>query len=217
MIVVECEQGTQAWAEARRGIPTASGADKIITPAKGDLSKSCRDYACQLIAETILPAHYWIDDDVQTRDMANGSYTEREARHYLEMELGTDIQQVGFVLSDCRRFGASPDGFSGPRRGVELKCPKHKTQIRYLDDGVLPVEYAPQVHWSLCVTKFEAWTFMSYAPGLPPLIIQVEPSEYTVKVAEAMEKFASLLEKMKQRILPGDPVGATREPYHSPF
>jgi len=220
MIVIPCEQGTEQWAKARRGVPTASCADKIVTPAKGQFSKSrdgCEGYACQLIAEMLLPSHYWIDSDVQTRDMSNGITREDEARDYFAMDRGVEIERVGFCLTDDRRFGCSPDGLIGDDEGLELKCPKHKTQIRYLIDGVLPVDYAPQVHWSLIVTKRKAWNFMSYAVGLPPLIVRVEPNEYTVKVAEAMELFWKLLTEMRAKIEAGDPVAATREPFVSPF
>lgn len=218
MIVIPCIQGTEEWAEARRGKPTASCADQIITPAKGNISTAADDYACQLLAETILPAHYWFGEDFQNSAMANGTNTEREARDYFELQRGVDVQQVGFVTTDDGRFGASPDGLIGESEGLELKCPKHKTHIRYLIDGVLPVKYKPQVHWSMVVTGRKQWSFMSYAVGLPPLIVLVETDEYTVKVAEAMEQFWKLFADMRAKLIgAGDPVAATREEFISPF
>jgi hypothetical protein len=218
MIEIECEQGTEAWAEPRRGIATASCADRIITPKTGELSSQSTDYACELIAQSMLPAHYWKGEDYQSSAMANGTRTEREARDYLEMQLGRDVRQVGFCLTDDKRFGCSPDGLIDPHEGVELKCPEHKKQIRYLVDGVLPPAYRPQVHFSMVVTKRPAWWFMSYAVGLPPLLIRVQADEYTLKVAEAMESFWKLLTDLRAKIeAGGDPVAATREPYNSPF
>jgi hypothetical protein len=210
--IVDCIQGGLEWAEARRGIATASCASRIITPSKGEFSKQADDYACQLIAEQLLPPHYWVDDDYSSRDMQVGRNTEEEARDYFAMERGIDIEQLGFCTTDDGRFGCSPDGLVGEHEGLELKCPKMKTQVRYLIDDVLPIEYAPQVHWSMIVTQRPVWNFMSYAVGLPPLIIRVERNEYTVKVAEAMERFWNLLTEMRAKIQPSDPVAAVREP-----
>lgn len=218
MKVIDCEQGTVVWAMARRGIPTASCFDKIVTPAKGEFSKSSTDYACQLIAESMLPPHYWIQDDVETRDMRRGKATEEEARDYLMMELRAGIDQVGFVTTDDGRYGCSPDGLQLPQRGVELKCPEHKRQVRYLHDGILPVEYKPQVHGCMIVTGLPEWIFMSYAVGLPPLIIYVKADDYTAKVSEALEKFHAMYSKMRERFeSAGDPVSSMRVPYESPF
>jgi hypothetical protein len=213
MQIIECVQGSEEWAVARRGVPSASNFDKIITPAKGELSKSAIDYACTLIAETIVPPNYWIGQEFQTGPMANGTRTEREARNFLELQLDTDIRQVGFVLTDDNRFGASPDGLIDPDRGVELKCPEHKQQIRYLIDGVLPIAYRPQVHGNMLVTGRNEWIFMSYAVGLPPVIVTVKADEYTLKLAEALESFWQLYTDLRARIIAaGDPVAAVRAP-----
>lgn len=212
-------QGSVEWAGLRRGRPTASCFDKIMTPS-GQPSKSDTrtNYACQLIAETMLPPHYWIGSDYQSGPMANGSRTEREARDYLEMQLNQDIRQVGFVTTDDGRLGASPDGLIDPSLGVELKCPLHKTQIRYLIDGVLPVEYRPQVHGNMLVTGRSEWLFMSYAVGLPPLIVPVKVEDYTKKLAEALEAFLKMLTDLRSRFEnAGDPVAATRPKVESYF
>lgn len=199
MIENDCIQGSEEWATARRGIPTASGASKIVTPAKGDLSSSRFGYACELIAELMLPPNFWLSE-VNTAAMQMGTNTEREARDYFALEKGVEVREVGFCLTDDRRFGCSPDGLIGDDEGLELKCPLHKTHVKYLVDGVLPLDYKPQVHWSLVVTGRKRWNFMSYALGLPPLIIVVEPDEYTDKVRSAMEQFHATLTEMKAKI-----------------
>lgn len=218
MIEIDCEQGTECWADARRGIATASCADKIITPKTGELSSQAKGYACQLIAESFLPPHYWRGSDYQSSAMANGTLTEREARDYFEMVKNCDVRRVGFVLTDDKRFGCSPDGLIDPDEGLELKCPEHKKQILYLYEGVLPAEYRPQTHMSMVVTKRSAWNFMSYATGLPPLLLRVEADDYTLRVAEALEAFWTLYTTMRDRVLSdGDPVAATRESFVSPY
>ena len=51
----------------------------------------------------------------------------------------------------------------------------------------------------MAVTGLAAWWFMSYYPGLDPLILQVERDEYTEKVAEAITLFSARLEAEAER------------------
>ncbi len=217
MIVVECEQGTQVWSDARRGIVTASRMGDILTPKTGAMAAGARSYAYELIAESIVPPHYWLGSDYQSSPMANGTRTEREARDFFAFDTGYEVEQVGFCMTDDRRFGASPDGLVSDGGGLELKCPLHKTQVEYLVEGKLPDKYRAQVHGSMIVTKRSHWWFMSYAPGLPPLVLRIEPDEYTVKLAETLEKFWVMLAEMKGKIQSADPVAATRAPHESYF
>jgi len=52
MLIVNCEQNTPEWYEARLGIPTASGFDRIIT-TKGEVSKSREKYLYELAGEIV--------------------------------------------------------------------------------------------------------------------------------------------------------------------
>ena len=204
MKIIQCEQGTKQWADARRGIATASNADRIITPAKGEYSKSAYGYACELLAAQLLPPYFWIDgDDFQSAAMAHGTNTEKEARAYFELDSGLVVREVGFILADDGRAGCSPDGVIGDgdeMELLELKCPLHKTQVAYLDKGVLPDEYKPQVHWALAVTGCRACHFMSYAIGLPKLILRVEPNAYTKTVADLMTRFFEQMDTIRGHI-----------------
>lgn len=218
MQVIDCKQGTPEWHACRRGpIATASRFGDILTPKTMKLGAAARTYACELLAQELVPPHYWIKPDFQSYAMLNGTNTEREARDYFTFETGLEVQEVGFIKTDCGRFGASPDGLVGDDAGLELKCPLHTTQIKYLLDGALPDEYKAQVHGSMLITKRPRWFFMSYAPGLRPLLVEVRPDEYTQKLAEALEEFWTLLCEMRAKIQPGDPVAATRTPQESYF
>lgn len=205
MKIIQCEQYTKEWAEARRGVATASSADRIITAAKGELSKQAESYACELVAWHLIPNYMWLDGgDFQSEAMANGTRTEKEARAFFELETGLTVREVGFIKSDCGRAGCSPDGLVGEGESLELlelKCPLHKTQVRYLADGVLPVEYKPQVHWALAVTGCRACHFMSYAPGLPPLVLRIEPDEYTKRVEKLMGDFWKIVDSITEKVL----------------
>jgi hypothetical protein len=78
--------------------------------------------------------------------------------------------------------------------GFEVKCPKASTQFAYLRAGVLPPYYAPQVHFSMAVTGLDRWYFMSYYPGLDPLIVLAYRDDYTRAVEFALDCFIDRLE-----------------------
>lgn len=201
MRIVECIQYSPEWWNAKRGIASASNADRIITPKNGALSAQSIDYACELVAERMMPGDYWLNgSEFQSQAMANGSAREDEARSCYQMERDIDVQVVGFCLSDCGRFGCSPDWLIGTDGGSECKCPTTKVHARYLYEGVLPIAYKPQVHFSLAVTGRKYWDFYSYAPGLPPFCIRVEPDDYTEAVRNAMEEFWALQLNVQDRL-----------------
>lgn len=184
-------QYSPAWWEARCGIPTASSFDRIITPVRGKLSEQCDDYIAELIGDRVCltPNAFTERGRMGTPEMEAGRIAEPEARKFYSMIREVDVDQVGFVISACGRFGCSPDGLVGEDGALELKCPLLKTQAGYLLKGGLPPEYKPQVHGQLIVTG-RAWIdFLSYAPGLDPLLVRVEPDEYTAKLRNALEAF----------------------------
>ena len=53
MIVLDCVQGSQAWIDARLGIPTASQFSRIVTPT-GRASTAAEGYTAELLAEWAL-------------------------------------------------------------------------------------------------------------------------------------------------------------------
>ena len=192
-------QYSPPWWTVRRGVPTASVFDKIITPVKGELSRSAVDYAHQLIADQYDP-DYGVIEDYVSAAMKNGTMMEPEARRFYAFERGYDVQQVGFCTTDDGRFGCSPDGLVGDDGGLELKSPAPKTQVAYLLDGVLPTDYKPQVHGALIITGRKWWDFMSYVPGFPPLLVRVEPDDYTEKVRKALGDFWPLYQAMLDEV-----------------
>jgi hypothetical protein len=80
-----------------------------------------------------------------------------------------------------------------------MKCPELKTHAQYLAENRLPPEYRAQVHGCLIVTGRKWWDFLSYAPGLKPLLLRVEPDHYTQRLREALEEFwLRFIEKRNQ-------------------
>lgn len=180
-MISNVEQGSTEWHALRAGVPTASNFGKIVT-STGAPSKSAGDYVNQLIGEKLLGK---TEEGFKTEWMQRGTELESEAREMYEFTQDVTVDQVGFIGKESPACGCSPDGLVGETGGLEIKCPKLQTHIKYLLYGKLPSEYHRQVHGSLYVTGREWWDFMSYYPGLQPFIIRVFPDE---KFNDELEK-----------------------------
>ena len=166
MKVINIEQGTDEWLKERIGVVTASRFKDIVTPAKGDLSKSSITYMYELIAEKL-----GAETDFYTNEhMERGTELEPQARAVYELIHDTKVEEVGMLKTDCGSIGISPDGLIGENGGIEIKCPKASTHVKYMLDGVLPLTYKPQVMGSLWISGREWWDFMSFHPQLDPFI-----------------------------------------------
>ena len=199
-ILTDFEQCSSEWWAIHRGLPTASSFDRIITPVKGEASAGQVKYMDELIADMI--CHKWSQEPEYTSiAMQNGIACEPSARAWYAFENDVEVREVGFCLSDCGRYGCSPDGLVGEVGGIEIKCPDLKTHIGYLREGRLPNEYKCQVHGSLAVTGYAWWDFISYSPAveIPHLVIRVVPDDFTVKLRSEVEAFADRLSEMRAK------------------
>lgn len=188
MKVHTCQQYSEDYWKVRRGIPSASCFDNIITPT-GKPSEQSHKYVCSLIADRLSPL-YGQQEEYVSASMRNGTIMEPEARRYYEFEREMKVEQVGFCITDDGRFGVSPDALVNKREGtLELKNPDPKTHVEWLLAGVLPPKHKPQVHGALIVTGCDWADFMSYSPGLPPLLVRVVADEYTEQLRAALEVF----------------------------
>jgi len=193
--ILEIPQGEPEWFDARRGIPTASCAGKIITPKTGKLSASAETYVAELIAETLESG----DETQRSYWMERGILYEQEARDWYEFATGNEVRQVGIVLNNGA--GWSPDGLVDPDGGIEIKCPKLSTHIKYLLAGELPDEYRPQIHAGMWIGERMWMDFVSYHPSVNSLLIRVLRDDYTEKVGKALAEFCEMLEIAKDKML----------------
>lgn len=195
MRTIDFAQGTEDWAIARSGIPTASEFDNFIMPSTFKLrdGKMVRTYLHKKLAEK------WLGGPLtcfNTLDMDFGQILEEEARPRFTMDTGIEVQRVGLCLTDDGRAGCSPDGLIGDDGGLEIKCPRVETHIGYLLANELPADYRCQVYGSMWVTGRPWWKFMSYCRGLPPLILTVEmEQEISDSIGEAVEEFCAMLDE----------------------
>lgn len=173
MIILDCEQGSEEWFEARCGIPTASCFDKILT-STGKKSTQAKSYRYKLVAE------YFTKEKVsaeQNEWMQRGVEMEAEARQYYEFMTSNKVQEVGLIYkNEDKLVSCSPDGLREDR-GLEIKCPAPHTHVEYLLNDKLPTKYIMQVQGSMWVSGLDKWDFLSYHPAMPHLLITVEKDE----------------------------------------
>jgi hypothetical protein len=197
--VIDVQQGSPEWLQARLGIPTASEFKRIVTAVKGDMSKSARQYAHALVAETLLgrplekpPGLPWA--------MVRGKALEQIAIQSYAAENNVTVRPVGFVTTDCGRIGASPDGLIvGTRGGLEIKCTIDETHMGILIDGPGD-DYRQQVQGNIAVCELDHWDLYAWHPNLPSITIRTMRDEpYITKMRAALTEFLAIRDEMLAR------------------
>jgi len=193
MKILDCEQGSPEWEEARRGIPTASEFSSIITPKTGKLSAGADAYIARLIAESVVVEDGWAGNAWTDR----GKIMEREACAWYAFNFDIEVRHVGIILN--KGAGYSPDGLCD-NGAIEAKCPKASSHVVWLMRGTLPDEHKVQCHAGLCIGELEWLDFVSYHPDFEPFVVRVYPDEYTEKVDAALSSFLERYEDAKAKI-----------------
>lgn len=213
MIIVNCQQGTPEWHEARTGAVTASMFKEVRRrlksgPNKGDFTKEARDYAFRLAIERIA-GHQLDEDKFETWEMRRGRELEPEARAKHERVIGKFIEETGIVLTDDRHFGASADGLIEPEGGSEYKCLVSPSRIRQivLDEDLS--EFTDQIQGCMWLTGRKWWHFVLYCPALAPvgkdlIIHEVERDDNYIEALEAdLLSFNQVVEGYREQLAAG--------------
>ena len=167
-LVSEHPQGTPGWLADRAGRLNGSEVAAIFaTIAKGEAAARA-DLRFKIVLErltgTAEAAGY------VSEEMEHGINTEPLARMAFEMATGLMVEESGYCRLPNVMAGVSPDGLvreDGKLGIVEFKCPKSRTHIGYLDAGVIPKIYQPQVDHTMWVTGAEFAYFQSFDPRFP--------------------------------------------------
>jgi len=195
MKIIDCIQGTPEWFAAKCGVPSASNFDRILC-ADGKVSKQRTKYLWQLAGETITGIS---EETYQNAAMLRGKEMEAEARELYRLISGLEVVEVGFCLD--KKYGASPDGLVAETGCLEIKSPNLVTHVGYLLENILPTDYFQQCQGQLLVTGREWVDFMSYYPGLKPLIIRVKRDEKFIKALRIeLEVFCDELKELVNKL-----------------
>ena len=198
MKIYDFPQGSPEWFNIRCGIPTASNFDKLVT-SEGKPSKQMQKYLWKVAGEYITGIP---EETYQNFAMLRGIEMETEARIFYEMVNSVSVQQVGFCVGEPDiEYGCSPDGLVGDKGMIEIKCPSLAVHVGYLLNGELPVDYVQQVQGELLVTGREWNDFISYYPGIKPLVVRVERDEKFIKALKIdLEVFCQGLKEIVKKL-----------------
>lgn len=207
---IDCEQGSQMWAELRCGLVTASRCGEVIAMTKkGEETAARRDYRIELISEILTGVPY---PRFVSKEMQWGIDQEPFARAAYELQRDVLVETCGFVVHpSVDRFGASPDGLVGDDGLIQIKCPNTTTHLAWMMSKTIPVEHMPQMLAEMSCTQ-RAWCdFVSFDPRLPEhLQLYVKRFHRDAKLIAILEKEVETFNRqIDEQIaaLPGKPQG----------
>lgn len=190
--IFDFDQGSEAWFQARLGIPTASCFSQILAKGEG---KTRRAYLLKLAGEAITGECAESFGNTHTE---RGHLMEPDARNLYAFAHDVEPQLVGFMRRG--RAGASPDSLIGERGLLEIKTKLPHLQLDVLDKGKLPSEHVAQVQGQLWVSGRDWCDFVSYWPRLPLFCIRVERDDkYIETLSQAVADFLGELDSYIER------------------
>lgn len=192
MIIHKMEQRSQAWHDIRkeRFTGTKIGA---LTSAKS--TAKYQDAIFDVVSEIITGD---TPEMKTTEDMQNGIDTEPMAAKEYESIFDIETEEAGFCTPEnefSEWVGISPDRLINSDGLLEIKCPKAKTHLKYIEANKMPSIYRWQVQSQLWVTGREWCDFMSFVQNMKPFIIRVYPNSEDFAKIETEVKIA--IEKVK--------------------
>lgn len=165
MKVLDVEQGSEAWLQARLGKVSASRMADVTARTRSGYGASRANYAAELIAERLTgtPAERYTN-----AAMAWGTEKEPDAKDAYCFLRDAEIVPVGLVLHPTIAMAcASPDGLIGDDGLIEVKCPLSATHIDTLLSETIPEKYVKQMMWQMACTGRQWCDFVSFDPRLP--------------------------------------------------
>ena len=187
--VINVEQGSPEWHDARRGIVTASVVGQLVTPSTIKPASNDRSRALvPLLASERITG--WTEEHYTSREMERGHMDEPLARD-LYSRTYAQADEAGFFIRDDWGFaiGASPDGLVGDDGGIEIKSRAPKAHLRTIVANEVPAENMAQIQTCLLVTGRSWWDYVSYCGGMPMWTNRVEPDErWFAAIVDAVEQ-----------------------------
>lgn len=191
--IIDCEQGTPEWFQARLGLPTASKFKDVIAKGKG-LTRAT--YMRKLAGEVLTgePMEVYTN-----KDLERGKVMESEARAAYAFLTGAELQKVGFISNG--RKGCSPDGLIGTDGMLEIKTERADLLIDTLLHGEVPPEHVAQCQGQLWVAERKWVDLVVYWPKLPLFVRRIHRDEaYIRMLASEVEAFNAELDDMVKRV-----------------
>ena len=165
--VIDAEQRSPEWFQARLGRLTGSRAADMLATIKSGEAAARRDLRTQLVCERL--TNTLQEDAFVNAAMLRGIECEPLAFSAYESLTGNVAHRTGFLAHNTLAIGCSLDGHIGDFAGIlEVKCPKSATHLGYLRAGKVPTAYIPQIVHNLWVTGAAWCDFLSFDDRFPP-------------------------------------------------
>lgn len=191
--IVDCEQNSPAWYEARLGIPTASEFHSVLAKGEG---KTRRSYLLKLAGEVLTGQPM---ESYSNAHMERGKEWEAEARELYSFISDEEARQVGFIRNGKK--GCSPDALIGDRGMLEIKTRLAHLQVDLILQDAIPPEHRAQTQGALWVAERDWLDFLSYSPGLHPFVKRTYRDEaYIATLAAEVDRFNEDLAAMVDRV-----------------
>jgi hypothetical protein len=191
--IINCEQNSSEWFEARRGIPTASQFATVMAKGEG---KTRRTYMMKLAGEIITGEPMESFSNVHTD---RGHELEPEARDLYAFQTGAQLERVGFIRNG--RSGASPDSLISTNGGAEIKTKLPHLLGELILKDEFPPEHKAQVQGTLWISKREWWDIAVYWKNMPLFVKRAFRDEpYIQKIATEVERFNAELDEVVSQI-----------------
>jgi len=158
-------QYNDAWWQARRGKLTSSRMKTIVHGGPRAWTTLIKKLQAELASDQILEP-----DLDYVPAIAHGRKYEPIARNNVEMDLGIDLELVGFVTHPKYDFiGCSSDALAADRSfNFEAKCPLNIDRHRVVyQTRRMPDEHRPQVQCQMFVHNVDTTLFTSFHPDEP--------------------------------------------------
>jgi hypothetical protein len=191
--IFDCPQNSEAWFEARRGVPTASAFAQLLAKGEGITRKT---YMLKLAGEIITGRGA---KSFSNEDTERGHEWEPEARDLYAFQTGAALKRVGFIRNG--RMGCSPDSLIDEDGGLEVKTTEPHLLIEIMLKDEFPPKHKAQVQGTLLVTGRQWWDLLVYSRDMPPFIKRAYRDEkYIQSLATEIDKFNAELDDVVSKI-----------------
>lgn len=191
--IIDVEQNSPEWFEARRGIATASKFKDILAKGEG---KMRRGYMLKLAGERLTEE---VTEGYTNAAMERGHEMEPAARAKYSFMHSVEPQLVGFVRNGDK--GASPDSLIGPDGVLEIKSAEPHILIDFMLRGEFPSTHKAQCQGHLWVCEREWCDLAIYWPKLPLFIVRAyRDAGYIRTLAEEVSRFNDELAEVVEKV-----------------
>lgn len=191
--IIECEQNSPQWLQARIGLPTCSAFSKILAKGEGKTRKA---YLNRLAAETITGEPL---ESFSNQAMERGHALEPEARTLYSFMTNVEPKLVGFVKNGSK--GGSPDSFLGDDGILEVKTQSGDLLIETLFKNEFPSTHKAQCQGLLWVTEREWLDIAIYWPKMPMFVKRTGRDEvFIAELSREVDRFNEELAETVERV-----------------